>query len=494
MVKSSLVDVVAQVASSLVGRGCYFCLQLYLARTLGPQAFGVFALGLTIFTLMSGIAPFGMPQAVIRFGFGGRSVLKSTPLALAGLIGTFGLLLIAAFAPALGAVFKESQSTFVMLAMAPSIFLLSVFGVLCSALRAAGRNVSSAVVDALFFVLYLVLTLIFFRSASARSPETVAWSYDVALAIATAVAFALCWRVADSGATVATRSLVSFGFVTMIIHAVSMLNLQIDRLVIGIYAGGREVGLYQAATQIAMVAIVFRVAVLRVFEARIPKSDRASRTELTREFVASSRILMHISAPGLICVALSGAIWTKLLFGAPYVGAAAPLAVLVIGQLIQSLTGPSITALHMTGEERTAMAITIGSFAVNTLGNLLLFPRLGLIGSALATALASVALGFASFFRLRANGRLAPVSRAMSDVVIGTCVAALPPIAAVVFDFSSIPSMMLVAALSYAAYGATVMLLKTVEDEAFDLAARKAREVLGGLRKKKMDVCSEARH
>ncbi len=56
-----------QLAGKMVGRAAALGVHLLLTRALGPQDYGLYALGWTIFTLLGLLATLGMEHAVVRF-------------------------------------------------------------------------------------------------------------------------------------------------------------------------------------------------------------------------------------------------------------------------------------------------------------------------------------------------------------------------------------------------------------------------------------------
>ena len=419
---SNLLDVAAQFVFSILGRGCYLGLQVFLARTLGPRDFGLYAIGWTVAGLAGTVAPIGMPQAMLRFGVAGRRALFSLPVVVALASGLVGFVAVVASADAVARLaFDAPEAAPVIVALAPSVPLLCVFWVLGSALRASGRNMASAVVGTLVFVLYFVATLAAFLGGSGRSAVVAGHAYTVAIAASLLPAAWLLYATPPAAQIPGLRPLLRFGVVTMFISSTNLLNLWADRIVIGVMADAKAVGVYQVASQLAVVAIVLRAAVMTVFEARVPKPVAgAAPPDLTREFVAATRMLLHLSAPGLACLCLSAGFWTTALFGPAYAAAAVPLQVLVAGQLLLTFTGPSIIALHMSGKEHTAMYLSGGICVLNIVGNIALIPVLGLAGSALASGVANLAAGVASLVQLRRSGRLQPFLARISDTVLAT--------------------------------------------------------------------------
>ena len=467
-----LFDVVVTFATTLLGRGCYLALQVVLARTLGPERFGLYAIGWTVAGLAGTLAPIGMPQAMLRYSIGGAPSLRSRPMLIVLLAGFAAT---AVLMPGAGLiarhVFSEPQAAPIIRAFAPTVLLLGLFGVTSAALRACGWMWASGVTGTALFVIYLPLTIIVFWARP--SAVMAADLYTVSIVVVLAANVVLLWRApaTDSHAP-ALRSLMHFGVVTMMIHSSSVLNIWADRVVIGILARPAELASYQVASQFAMIMVVLRSGVNTVFEARVPK-QRAGLPppDVSREFLAATRLLLHISVPGLLVLACTSGFWVRLLFGAPYEAAALPLIVLIAGQIASSLLGPTQIALLMTGEERRVMGLSIGTCLLNVAGCLALVPLLGASGAALATGIANTFVVVACMVRLLRTGRLCFSFASLRDILlaIAMCLGVSLLLVHLVGPLS-IGLGIAITLAGYAAYGLCICLACTVEDEFVQLA------------------------
>ena len=485
----NLIDVGAQFVSSIAGRGCYLGLQVFLARRLGPEGFGLYAIAWTVVGLVGTLAPIGMPQAVLRFGVTGRKVLRSSPLILAttlGLVCSIVVWLTSGITAR--AIFGNAAAAPVIAAFAPSIVLLGIFQVLTSAMRGSQANVASAVVSAVMFALYFAACVVAFSLLGKLSAVTAGWMYALALLGASVPAALLLWRRPPASAIPRIMTLTRFGLITMLIHSASVLNLWADRIIVGVMADAEAVGVYQVASQLAMVALVLRVAVISVFEARVPKaSGDGEPPNITKEFMSSTRILLHVTAPGLVCLAATGAFWTGALFGKPYLAAAVPLAILVLGQLFQSFAGPSLTALHMTGAERYAAGLTIGTGLLNVLANIVLIPIFGLAGSAAASSIANVVLGVEGCLRLYTTGRLRPRFADLADILLAVVLCGAITLAwRTYLDIDHLASVIALVSLDYLVYAAVVARFCRVDDEVLQLLSNVTRRLSSRLFQKRL--------
>ncbi len=468
----NLVDVAVTFLTTLIARGCYLALQVVLARTLGPERFGLYAIGWTVAGLAGTLAPLGMPQAMLRFTIGGAPSLRSRPMLIVLLAGLAATLVLMPGAGLIARdVFGEPQSAPIIRAFAPTVLLLGLFGVTSAALRACGWMWASSITGTALFMIYLPLTvLVFWVHPSAVAAADL---YTVSIVVVLAANVLLLWRApaTDSHAP-ALRELMRFGIITMMIHSSSVLNIWADRVVIGIIAKPAELASYQVASQFAMIMVVLRSGVNTVFEARVPKQRAgAAPPDVSREFLAATRLLLHISVPGLLVLACTSGFWVRLLFGAPYSAAALPLVVLIVGQITASLFGPSVTSLHMTGEERTVMALMIGTCLLNLAGCIALIPWFGAAGAALATGIANTLVVATCVARLFHTGRMRFSFVSLRDILlgIGMCLG----ISLLLVHLVGVMSLAWGIAITlgaYAVYALCVCVACTVEDEFVQLA------------------------
>jgi O-antigen/teichoic acid export membrane protein len=468
---SRIIDVAAQFCSSIVGRGLYLVLQILLARQLGPLDFGLYAIGWTVVGIVGALAVVGMPQAVLRFEIGGESALFSRPMAIAAAASITATVLVVAAADTIASkVFGEPAAGPVIRAFSPTIFAAGLAGVIASALRVTGATSLSALVGSVAFALSLGLTAIAFAAWAATAVSAAAMHAAAAALTLVGAAWLLSGQPSTSGAP-GLRAVWRFGVITMFIHGANTLNVLADRLVIGVIADAEAVGIYHVASQLAMVVVVLRAAVTTVFESSVPKPrPGATVPDVTREFFAAVRTLLHVSGPGLIVLGLTAAFWVRLLFGPAFAPAAAPLAVLALGHVLVTFMGPSVSALHMTGDERAVLSLTFGSLALNLAGNVALIPVLGTTGAAVASVAASFVVGFLCLVRLVRSGRLRFGTVWLRDIALGLAASLL--VSAAVSHAAGPPSILSVGAmlaLAYAAYGAVVLATCGVDDDALKL-------------------------
>lgn len=175
--------------------------------------------------------------------------------------------------------------------------------------------------------------------------------------------------------------LLFFGLFTM---AGSWLPL----VVLGVWSNPDEVGQFSAASRLAILIMFILLAFNSVTPARFARlhaeGDAVGISRLARN---TSTMMTLVALPLAIGMMLFGHHLLGIM-GADFVPAAPALAILAGGQLVNVATGSVSYILIMTGHEtQLRRAGTLG-FIVNAVGCCILVPLWGVIGAAIAAALA----------------------------------------------------------------------------------------------------------
>ena len=109
------------------------------------------------------------------------------------------------------------------------------------------------------------------------------------------------------------------------------------------------------------------------------------------------RAVAMVFVPSLIVAVVLLALnrWILDLFGSEFLAGSTPLFVLVIGQLVNALTGPVGFLLSLSGHERRSTTVYGCCTLLNVGLNLVLISRFGMTGAAVAT---SVSLAIANLW------------------------------------------------------------------------------------------------
>lgn len=192
-----------------------------------------------------------------------------------------------------------------------------------------------------------------------------------------------------------------------LLDAVNTISGRTDSVLLGALLGARDVGIYGVALQLAqLMATVLMAAntALAPNIARLAETHQMDRLQKIITQTTRSAFVLSLGM-GVVLLLLSESLLG--IFGPEFVRARGVLAILVVGQLVNSFCGSVGTLLVMTGHPRDNL-IGLGSGSVlNVVLTLLFIPRWGIEGSALATALSmmlwNIILTYLVWKRLKIN-------------------------------------------------------------------------------------------
>ena len=391
--------------------------QVALARALGPQEYGLYAVVLAAMNAVLLFSRFEFDTATVRFvgAYAGgeewgllRGFLRRSRRLVLGSTMLVGLVAAAIIAFVPGLVPADSRAAYLAACMLlPATGMLLMNGAALQGLhrvpQAQGPNM-------------LVRPLLFGAGVLATAwwitrpvPAAAAIAINTgATIVALLVAQRFLARAIPSPTHEATpeyRTRYWFrtaGGLLSISAAQLVLSQQADVLVVGTMVSQLQAGIYGVASQLASL-IGFAVTAV-VFVALPMISDlhaRGDRERLVRLLRLVCLVTTAIGVPAAIVVALGGR-FALGLYGPTFTAGYGVLCVLLVGQGINSAFGLLAGfVLTMTGHERQAAVISTCMAFVNLGLTLLLTPRYGIEGTAMATMLAAVIKAFVFLIAVR---------------------------------------------------------------------------------------------
>jgi O-antigen/teichoic acid export membrane protein len=184
--------------------------------------------------------------------------------------------------------------------------------------------------------------------------------------------------------------------------------LWFDTLLIGALRSAEEAGIYAASTRYLLIGLFTAEAVMQVLGPNISRL-------LTRGEVARAESLFRTATAWQICLIWPVYLVTMLfapvllgVFGDEFRSASTVLVILSVGMLVMALLGAGDTVVLMAGRSRLSMRNGAVIFAINAGCNLLLTPRWGIEGAAVAWAAAIIASGALPALQVRSVSGIRP--------------------------------------------------------------------------------------
>lgn len=383
--------------------GLAFAASLIYAHALGPHAYGQYAYVIAWTTVLAIPAGLGVAAYLVRQG--ARLPGRTSTLRLWGDRWTFagglaaGALLVAApLVPA----WHDMDWLFML--GAPIPLLANLGAVRSSLLQSRGLAIKSQWPTLLFgpALMIAALSLLWWIRGALNPVEVMLVTLAGTLVQSAVNHFQLRTLTAGEQRRGPAESRLRDALPFMWIAGLYLLNSRTDLIMLGSLKGASEVGIYAIASRAAELTALAMSATNTVLAPKIAQLYHAGDHATMRRLVhGAMRRVMAVSLP-LGIVLFAGAGWLLTLFyGDRFVAGATVMRILIVAQVLVVGSGPLGTVLNMTGHTRANTNNMIIAVTMNIGLNLVLIPRFGANGAAVATAVSLVASRILLSFQVR---------------------------------------------------------------------------------------------
>ncbi len=410
-----------------VGMGSKMGERILVGRLLEPGLYGEVSIGLAVLGISSTISLLGLFQGVPRF------MARTDDSTFKRNVALSGILIAAVTATALAVVivlvstqleqllFDSRDSTRLLLLFAVALPLLVTMQAGVAGVRGLEKTVYKTVAQDLTYPLIRIAViagaLVFTGSILA-----VGYGYIVAAVTGLVVVVLLLNRELEfrKGFTFEGTELVTFSLPLMISSAISTLLIKTDTVLVGFFRSSFETGLYAAAFPIANGLVLGLSAIGFLYlpiTSRLDASDE--QAQLNKFYQVTTKWAFLLTFPPFVLFTFFSEDVIRIFFGEAYLGANTALAVLSVGFFSDVFAGRSRETLISLGETRRILWYTGTAFGVNLLLNLLLIPRYGAEGAAIASACSFICLNVLAVWRLYMGHEITFVSKYVARTYIG---------------------------------------------------------------------------
>lgn len=180
-------------------------------------------------------------------------------------------------------------------------------------------------------------------------------------------------------------------------RGLTILDTQINTLMVGAFSTAEEVALYSVSQRVSQFIILLLMSANVALAPTIAELfSEGRRHDLQRVMTQGARVVLAGALPIALVFFLFGKNILAI-FGSQYPSAHGTLIILSVGQLINAATGLVGLLLLMTNREREAMLGIALGVGAHILANLVLIPRWGIEGAAAGTA---ISLLLANLFQM----------------------------------------------------------------------------------------------
>lgn len=478
---------------SMVGGLFRYLFNIQVARFLGIEILGLYAIGNAMTQLAVVVGKLGLDGGVLRF-VARHQALNETPVAIAAVrrgvkVAFFSSLVIAAVlflaATVLSTQLFHAEDT--LLASLLRWFALVVpVAVVAHVLAGASqgfqvlkhRALALHVFPSLTMVL-IFLVLVFWAGTFWSLALAFVGSQVVSL-LAAGYYLTRLVPVHRPPAAEAPADLVSYSLAMVLAALAATLMHWSDIIILGALTDSQTTGLYQPAVRTAGILNLAMVSLGGIFAPIVSGLYAQEQQEqIKRLLKLVGRWTFAVTWPAFLFLMLYAA-KVMLLFGTEFVAGSTPLRILSVAQVILTLAAGSALVLSMTGYPKINLLNSVLVFGLNIALNLYLIPRYGIMGAAWAT---TVALGVLALLRIAevwAIHRMQPLTLKHGKPLLAGILAWAVCWAAnrFIFDWHTVVVLLLGAIIFVSVYAAATYVLRLDADDRAILAA--VRRKLGG--------------
>ena len=397
--------------------------KVYLARKLGAEALGLYALGMTLVGFAGLFNSLGLPNAATRFvaaysATGERHRLAGFFRGSLGVLVLLNVLLGAAFlicGPWLAVRFYHAPKLGPYLWAFAVIMFTGVLAMFLGRVLAGYREVARRTIATHLIgtPTNILIAIVLISLGFGLRGYLIAQVISALLTVCLLGVF--LWKMLPREARSLSfenarleREVITFSAAAYGIVCLQFVLAQADTIVLGHYLRAREVGIYAVATAMVGMVSIGLDSVNQIFSPMISELHAAHKQELLQQLysILTKWILILTFPLAAALIFFSRQIMS--VFGSGFEPGAVVVIIGTIGQLVNCAVGSVGYLLQMSGHQSTLIRIQAVNAVVLVALNFVLIPRLGIAGAALASGVATVLTNVPSLIAVRKILKLSP--------------------------------------------------------------------------------------
>lgn len=387
----------------VIGAVAAFGVNIYLARLLGADGFGLFSLSITVISILAVFNKFGLDSIALReiakdrdAASNGHARAVFSPIARLILPSSIILsVIIILFSPWISEVaFNKPQLSSVLSSMAPILVYLTFGYLLCEGMKAIHHTEAGIFFQTTLLPIGFISIAFCFQQDYVEEPGNAALIYSITALLVLTLSNHH-WRKITSafkvGIDSSWKSILRKGFPLLLISSGGLLMAWTDVIILGIFESEASIGIYTAASKVALVTSLLLVSINAIVAPKFSHLYSTGKLDILEKLAKQTTRLVTflIIVPTAIFLVYPETILS--IFGPGFVKGDNVLMILTLGQFVNVACGSVGYMLVMTNNEFTMRNIILGAALVNVALSLVLVATMGMVGVAISTAV-SIAL------------------------------------------------------------------------------------------------------
>jgi O-antigen/teichoic acid export membrane protein len=386
-----------------------------IARYYGAEQAGLFFLALAVVTFLGTIARAGVDISIVRFiGAAegnkhgtriGSVINKALSLTIPLTVIASSVIIAAGDVVATHVFEKPSLGPFISVTglALPGITLLTVYGM---GLQGLHKTVSSVITLKIAGpLLFIAMIFPLFEVEGKYLPTLYAAAMFTAGLVGAGL-FRALRPVNDDGDAISWRQFTNSTRPLWMGQIAQQIMLLSSQIICGVWLSSQDVALLTTAQRTAMLTPFILLAVNMVVAPKFSALHEAKKfDQLENLAVDATKIMLMVGGPvAVLIMAFSSQIMSA--FGSDFAAAGVLLQIITLGQLVNVATGSANMLLVSSGNEEALKSTYYTGAAVALVACVVLIPTYGVIGGAIATAIALAVQNLATVVMVRKRLRM----------------------------------------------------------------------------------------
>ncbi|HUV42531.1 MAG TPA: flippase [Patescibacteria group bacterium] len=386
-------------SGNILGRGMGLIITLLLARLFGATLFGIYSLGQVIFNFSATIACFGLSYGAIRFV--STNLAKKDQARVKGalfevsviplVLGTFIALILYLGAEKIALLYGKPELFRPLRLFAFGVPFFSLFQALSSATRGfkttkytvLGEKIITPFLNICLIILFYYFGLKIFGMIGAYIMSII---FGALFFLSSLKKLFPKIVMGELKPKFRTRKILKTSIPLTLSSTLFFLVAWTDIFMVGYFLPTVEVGVYRLTTLLSSQVIVFLLAINAIFTPFISEYHQGKKIkELESLYKVVTRWAFYFASLVFLIIAIAPRELLQV-FGENYILGKNSMITLAAGHLISAGVGSVGFILIMTGYQNWELINSLILFILTLATNIILIPRFGIIGAAIATA------------------------------------------------------------------------------------------------------------
>ena len=382
-----------------------YAIHIGLARLLGPSDYGIYAVVISLMTMVNLILKKGVPEAMSKYlahDDGSADVIKNTALKLQLV---FSLAIFSVYFLLAGQIALLLNDASLSPFIRASAFIVpgyAVYSILVGYLNGLQEYKKQAITTISYFIIKVTFILTLVLIGYAVIGAIIGFVFAPLATLLLAMYFMRRngigeWinekKIKDfrnlASPKVSVKHIVSFSVPIMLFSVATNLIICVDLFFVKAYLTNHDAGVYAAASMISKVPFYLITGMYVALFPAISRTTFRNEIEKTRKYILDSlKYSLMALIPVVLIISVASDELITLLYSGKYADGGWSLSILIIGLGFYSLLFLFTTILNGSGMPRISLIISVIVLGLDILLNLILVPEYHLIGAAAATSAA----------------------------------------------------------------------------------------------------------